>query len=85
MATPVAITFRPVPSADSEAFTWTASMKTDDGCGELSPAADTWQGGDVTVTLKMNTGQRGTPTMFLNATDGKGRRAKTVGIRFKFN
>jgi len=61
-------------------------MKADDGCGELSPAAGTWDNkGDVTVTLRMLEGQRGMPTMFLNATDGKGRRAKTVGIRFKFN
>ncbi|MBF0497851.1 MAG: hypothetical protein HQK58_14965, partial [Deltaproteobacteria bacterium] len=50
--TPVNISFH-VGSAESSDSTWTATLKTDDGCGVLSPSSGVVTGGsgDISVTL----------------------------------
>ena len=72
--------------ADGQATTWKATLKTEDGCGELSPATGTVTGtGEVTTHLTVPEKQRTTLTLYLDATSASGRRAKTYGARLKFN
>ncbi len=76
-------------AADSAAsdVTFTATLKADDGCAELVPASKTQNVKEQpkgSVLLKVPVGQKATLTVFLNATDSKGRRAKTVGVQAIF-
>ena len=66
-------------------LTWTAGIKGDDGCGELTPASGTPDAKDhVTTHLKVPPAQLSTLSILLDATDAKGRRAKTVGFQVKY-
>lgn len=83
--TAVEITFRATASGDTN-LTWTATLKSDDGCGELTPSTGTVAGGgDVVTRLTVPPSQKTLLTLFLNASDAKGRRAKTVGFQLRFN
>lgn len=65
---------------------WTATVKADDACGDFAPASGTVSGGgDVTTRLTVPAGQKTNMTIFLDATDSKGRRAKTVGYQLRYN
>ncbi|MBF0507388.1 MAG: hypothetical protein HQK57_00470, partial [Deltaproteobacteria bacterium] len=83
--TPVNIAFH-VGSAETSNSTWTATLKTDDGCGVLTPTSGfvTGGSGDVSFTITPPPTQKTTLTVFLDATDGKGRRAKTRGVQVQF-
>jgi hypothetical protein len=61
-------------------------VKNDDGCARFSASSGTLdRSGDVTITLTtIPTVTKATLSVFLNATDGKARRAKTYGILVKF-
>lgn len=82
--TPVDVKFR-VNNVTATSITWTATLKGDDGCGELTPSTKTVASGEETSTrLTVPATQNSTLTLFLNATDAKGRRAKTLGYQLKF-
>ena len=87
--TTVEIRFR-VSGISGTKVTWTAAVKADDGCGELQPSSTTVDdvgatgSVDATTTLKVGEGQKTLLTLFLNAIDGKGRRARTVGLQLRF-
>ncbi|MBF0477370.1 MAG: hypothetical protein HQK59_16420 [Deltaproteobacteria bacterium] len=83
--TQVNISFH-VSGAETSAGTWTARLKTDDGCGVLTPSSGVVAGGsgDVSFTITPPPTQKTILTVFLDATDGKGRRAKTQGVQVQF-
>ena len=82
--TPVDIRFK-VVVADGQTTTWKATLKTEDGCGELTPATGTVTStGEVTTHLTVPEKQRTTLTLYLDATSASGRRAKTYGARLRF-
>ena len=82
----VDIKFHLTASADSASLAWTAAVKNDDGCARFSASSGTLEkSGDVTITLStVPPVTKATLSVFLNATDGKARRAKTYGILVKF-
>ncbi|MBK8595309.1 MAG: hypothetical protein IPN83_06905 [Holophagales bacterium] len=83
--TTVDIDFDVKPGASSGSLTWTAGIKGDDGCGELTPASGTPDAKDhVTTHLKVPAAQLSTLSILLDATDARGRRAKTVGFQVKY-
>ena len=82
--TPVSIQFQ-ITGADSQNVTWTASVKADDGCGVLTPSTGTVVGSaGVSVELTTSETQKTTLTLFLDAIDAAGRRAKTIGVQTTF-
>ncbi len=82
----VEIKFRVTASTDSTGLSWTASVKNDDGCARFSASSGTMEkSGDVTISLTtVPPNAIATLSVFLNATDGKDRRAKTYGTLVKF-
>ncbi|MBF0550444.1 MAG: hypothetical protein HQK60_07905, partial [Deltaproteobacteria bacterium] len=83
--TPVNLSFH-VAGVETSNGTWTVTLKTDDGCGVLSPSSGVVTGGngDISFTLTPPPTQKTILTMFIDTTDGKGRRAKTQGVQVQF-
>ena len=75
------------PSTRSDdPVTWTATVKCDDGCGELLPSGTgtLTNDGEVALHLKVPPEQRTLLTVYLDATDGKGLNAKRYGLQIRY-